>query len=248
MPLYKSPISLTGPSGAPALVVSLFADQGVTATHQGYQIGTWADQSGKGNDFTGAGSGIDQPFPLSNALAAETKTAMYFPDWASTAATSASEIALPNGLSILICYKLNNSDTTVAQTINCPNTFVGLEDAQVFSFGLNAGNLVYKHYSGGVVSTIATTGLSLASGNVNTVAVTHHIDGTVKLFAGGVESIADAIDYNSSTRFDSIGRGYLATDYVKDWNVGEIHVYNGVVDNSVISAFHTSAFAYWGPW
>lgn len=249
MPLFRYPLRISGPSTGPTMVLHLHAEQGVTATHQGYQTGTWEDQSGSGNDFIGNGAAIDHPFPLANALSGETKVAMYFPDWATTWLTHhlGGFIPLTNGLSFLITYKLNFTDTAATQPINAPYTFVSSTTDEKLAFGLNGGNVVYNYKAGSIVS-VASSGQTLNNGNVHSIAVTHNTSGTINLYVNGALSNSGSATYDSvGTSVNALGVGYLNQDFVSDWNVGEIIIYNGAVDASVVSAFHTSTVAYWGP-
>src|SRR5690606_33972066 len=80
VPLPEAP----EPPAEAELLARLESDTGVSATHESWMLGTWADQSGKANDFDGDGSGATHPYPYAEGLGEGAVQSIHCPDWATT--------------------------------------------------------------------------------------------------------------------------------------------------------------------
>lgn len=238
-----------GSGGAPPAspVVHLKSTVGVTETS--WYVNTWSDQSGSGNNFT-ANIEANPVQRLTGAFDGATKPSVYFPDWGTGLMRLTGGITFNSGFSAFVVFKTQGADTTSSYSGNPPMTILGHSTGSVWmGFGLNGGltaaQVEYRYYAGGW-QTLTSTGLNLNNGVVHTIAVTHDTDGTVKLYADGVQVGINSFAYNTSnTNIDSIGTGYLGQDQALDLNLAEVKMFNAAISASEVSSLHSAALAEW---
>lgn len=156
-----------------------------------------------------------------------------------------------SGFSAHITFK-NWSPITTAPanpTINPSNCLLSDSGASCWNtLGLNGNNVEYHYATGGVWTTYASSGLSLANGVTHTIGVTHSTAGALKVWADGVAVVSTTgITYDTAnTGFSCIMAGYNFDAIFSAGGVAEVMVFNAAVTDANMLALHNRGIAFYG--
>ncbi len=215
----------------------------------GSGVNTITDLSGQISTL----SGVSPNRPVYTASQFNAKPGIVFPipatetDWLTTSA----RVLCPLGYSAFFTFKVDTgggTDTSVTTTGNVPCTILG-DTTTGFgnAFGLNGNNVSYSYKVAGSFGAVTSSGLSLADGNIHTIAVSHDASSAVvKLYADGVLVATSTKTYDpANTGFNTLGTGSAHTDQFYG-AVSEGFVWNAAVSDSAVAAMHTRAVGLWG--
>lgn len=214
-------------------------------SNAGVSTNTWyvnqiVDQNGGGNNIT-CNDSANAVQLLTTQFKGGTLPSIYFPDWNNQSSASfGSTLTFSNSFSTFMTFKTSATASSPADPKNPGQTFFGKTTSQVASFGLTAGNVVYKHNG----TTAASTGLSLNNGNPHTIAIAHAGNGSCVIWADGTQVYSGTITY-ATAAFDRMGVGQFSHDPARDLNVAEVYFFNRGISAAEVATFHSTAVSTW---
>jgi len=240
------------PASIPGLVGWYDSETNESPGNDNGAIDSIGDQSGLGNDISSTSP--NRPVWTTGQFAGGTKHSIDTTGGTPDYLTAAAFILCDQSFSAFATFKTTTVNTTSAQPgINPPMTLIGNSGASTWNnFGLDGQDVSFCYFSptnhGGWFE-FKSTGLSLADGNVHTIAVTLEAStGLLSLYADGVVVLTDVIapaDYSTLyTGFTDVGLGYLLDDPFLG-QIAEGMVWNWAATATDIANLHARAVALW---
>lgn len=154
------------------------------------------------------------------------------------------KIILNNGYSAFVTFDCSTVSSGAASTRDVPFVIVGdTSSTAQAEFGLDGNNVAYTYNQIEVVG----TGGAAANGNNHTIAVSHNINGNVRLFYDGAlnKTATTAVYSLVDTAVNALCVGFLAGDNFNNGNIAEVFIWNGAIDDSLVAALHIRAKNLW---
>ena len=240
------------PASIPGLVGWYDAQTNESPGSDNGAIDAIGDQSGLGNNISNVTP--NRPVWTTGQFAGGTKHSIDTTGGTPDYLTAAAIVLCASSYTAFGTFKTTTVVTTSTQPgVDPPMTFIGNSTELSWNnFGLNGNNVSYCYFSPtnyGGWHEYKSSGLSLADGNLHTIAVTHDKStGLISLYADGVLVFSETInagDYSSlHTGFQELGVGSIVADPFLG-QVAEAMVWNYAASAADIANLHARAVATW---